>query len=96
MDIPGALKIAKRAALVSVILLASAFVTVLVIENQEPTVIGMWLYDSHELPLVVWLAVSFLLGILVASSMALYLHLRHANRNAGGRYPEPEQPIEDA
>ncbi len=86
MDIHGVLNIAKRVALVSVILFASAFLTVLAIENQTPTVIGLWLFESTELPLVVWLAVAFLLGVLVASAIALYLHLRQS------RHESKEQP----
>lgn len=96
MDIHGALKVTKRVAMISVILLASAFVTVLVIENQAPTVIGMWLFDSNELPLIVWLAASFLLGVLVAASIALYMYLRHAKPYSNNQPPDPEQQPEDA
>lgn len=88
MDIHGVLNIAKRVGLVSAILFASAFLTVLVIENQTPTVIGLWLFESTELPLVVWLAVAFLIGVLVASTIALYLHLRQIRRNSN---QQPDQ-----
>ena len=82
------MKIVKRVGLISLIAFAVIFCVVLVIENRTPTVVSLWLVESPELPLVIWLVVCFVLGILVGTFASFVLSLRqHKSSKA-----EPDSP----
>ena len=82
------MNIVKRVGLISLIAFAITFCVVLVIENRTPTVVSLWLVESPELPLVIWLVVCFVLGLLVGTFTSFVLSLRrHKDSKA-----EPESP----
>lgn len=87
-----AVKIVKRVGLISLIAFAIIFCVVLVIENRTPTVVSLWLVESPELPLVIWLVVCFVLGLLVGTFTSFVLSLRqHKSSKA-----EPNSPSTSA
>ncbi|MXW53080.1 MAG: LapA family protein [Gammaproteobacteria bacterium] len=71
-----ALKIVKRVGLIALIAFGVIFCVVLVIENRAPTVVSLWLVESPDLPLVIWLVVCFVLGLLVGTFTSFFLNLR--------------------
>lgn len=70
------LKVFKRICWITLIALLITFTVVLVLENRGPTVVGLWLIESPELPLVVWLVICFVFGLLVGSFAQFFLNRR--------------------
>ncbi len=69
-------KILKRIGLIVLALFVAVLGVILSIENRSPTSIKLWLVETPEFPLVVWLVVVFLLGLLVGSSISFFVRLR--------------------
>ena len=69
-------KLLKRIGLIVLALFVALLGVVLSIENRSPTSISLWLFETPELPLVVWLVVVFLFGLLVGSSISFFVRLR--------------------
>ena len=76
----NALRIFTRVVITCLILFVIAIVVVLVVENRSPTLISFWLFETPELPLVIWLVVVFLFGLMIGSCISLVAHLRQKKR----------------